>query len=246
MNIATNEILSSLQKKEYALALDKCEKFVSQCLSSFMNELTVNTATDFAGSTLLYANICSMIKKPWKCIPKLESAQGALRFMEDYITDKSILSETFHSFAEAYVRSGFIPEAIKLYYKEAFYAEKKDIVLEAISSFFYYLETVEEKQEFDLSFLKKKFSDDEIERIKKEASIEAENRILTDPIECTSVYLDIRYDLENRIDEILNHSDENEAPFCIRYWNIKKRILKEEFSIEWRSPEEMNPQIRFY
>lgn len=32
---------------------------------------------------------------------------------------------------------------------------------------------------------------------------------------------------------------------CFTYWNIKKRILKEKYNIEWHSPPELNPRVRF-
>ncbi len=246
MNPKMNDILISLDKGDFQKALEKCEGFVSECLASFMEELTINKATDFAGSTLLYAKICAMIKKPWKCIPKLESSQGALRFMEDFISDKSILSETFHSFAEAYERAGFLPEAINAYYKEAFYSESKDACLTALSTFFYYSEVIPKGKDYDLSFLKGKLSDKEIEKVKKGASAEAENRILTDPVEYSPEFLEARFDVENRVDEILWQTGDDPTPFCIRYWNTKKKVLKDLYSIDWKTPEEMNPQIRFY
>lgn len=33
--------------------------------------------------------------------------------------------------------------------------------------------------------------------------------------------------------------------FCHLYWRTKKRILKEEFGIEWKTPAEMNPGVMF-
>ena len=32
---------------------------------------------------------------------------------------------------------------------------------------------------------------------------------------------------------------------CYSYWDIKKRILKYDYGIEWKSPKEMNPRIVF-
>ncbi|MFC2038983.1 hypothetical protein ACFLUG_04360 [Chloroflexota bacterium] len=33
--------------------------------------------------------------------------------------------------------------------------------------------------------------------------------------------------------------------FCHRLWGEKKRILKEEYGIDWRSPQDMNPEMKF-
>lgn len=246
MNSMMNDILLLLEKENFSDALEKCEKFVSECLTSFMEALTINKATDFAGSVLLYAKICAMMKKPWKCVKKLDSAQGALRFMEDFIGDKSILSDAFHSFAEAYERAGFLPEAAKAFYKEAFYAENGDTCLHALSSFFYYKEMSSDSSDYDLSFLKNRLSEEDVVRVKEEAFVEVKNGLLTDPVEKTNEFLEVRYDVEARVDEILNRELNEDLPFCIRYWNTKKRVLKEEFSLDWKTPQEMNPGIRFY
>lgn len=32
---------------------------------------------------------------------------------------------------------------------------------------------------------------------------------------------------------------------CFVYWSIKQRILKEKFNIEWHSPSELNPRVKF-
>ena len=47
------------------------------------------------------------------------------------------------------------------------------------------------------------------------------------------------------IDESLSANPDESVPFCVNYWNEKKRILSEKFSIQWKSPIEMNPNIRF-
>jgi hypothetical protein len=33
--------------------------------------------------------------------------------------------------------------------------------------------------------------------------------------------------------------------FCHLYWETKKRVLKEQFGIDWKSPSEMNPDVLF-
>ena len=33
--------------------------------------------------------------------------------------------------------------------------------------------------------------------------------------------------------------------FCHQYWAFKKRILKEKFDIDWKTPQELNPNVRF-
>lgn len=33
--------------------------------------------------------------------------------------------------------------------------------------------------------------------------------------------------------------------YCHQYWETKKRILKEKYGIDWKSPSEMNPDVLF-
>ena len=33
--------------------------------------------------------------------------------------------------------------------------------------------------------------------------------------------------------------------YIVIYWNVKKSILKENFDIDWKTPEELNPDILF-
>ena len=33
--------------------------------------------------------------------------------------------------------------------------------------------------------------------------------------------------------------------YCHSYWAVKKRILKEQYGIDWRSPAELNPHILY-
>ena len=33
--------------------------------------------------------------------------------------------------------------------------------------------------------------------------------------------------------------------YCHSYWAAKKRILKEEYGIDWKSPSELNPGVLF-
>ena len=78
------------------------------------------------------------------------------------------------------------------------------------------------------------------------AEEEANSQILNDPIENTDEFLLIRFDIEAKVDKALAMSTPSDEPYCARYWNEKQRILKEEFHIEWNTPAQMNPNIRFY
>lgn len=67
--------------------------------------------------------------------------------------------------------------------------------------------------------------------------------IIIDPVEQTPEYLAIERVLEMRIKAKIGEG--GYLGYCFLYWDCKKRILKEEFGIDWKSPEELNPHVRF-
>lgn len=79
-----------------------------------------------------------------------------------------------------------------------------------------------------------------------------------DRVELSLKYLLIRRKLEKEVEaeleefiaymESKGHHIRRHAigsGLCFTYWNIKKRILKEKYNIEWHSPSELNPRVRF-
>ena len=65
-----------------------------------------------------------------------------------------------------------------------------------------------------------------------------------DPVEYTEKYLNILVELEVKIEFELRGVRE-QIGYCFQYWEIKQRILKEDYGIEWKSPAELNPSTRF-
>ena len=66
-----------------------------------------------------------------------------------------------------------------------------------------------------------------------------------DPVEYTDEYLKIELELERLIRKQIGENEEERLGFCHLYWGTKKKILKEQFGIEWQSPAELNPDINF-
>lgn len=68
-----------------------------------------------------------------------------------------------------------------------------------------------------------------------------------DPIEDTKEYKDIADELEEKINckMILLDMPTSAMGSCHFYWTIKKSILKEDYDIDWKSPEELNLNIIF-
>lgn len=67
--------------------------------------------------------------------------------------------------------------------------------------------------------------------------------MLRDSIEETQEYKKIEQELEKELSKLM----ENIPRFgsCHYYWANKKRILKEKYGIDWKSPAELNPHICF-
>ena len=64
-----------------------------------------------------------------------------------------------------------------------------------------------------------------------------------DPIERTKEYLAIKDELEELIAQRVGKG--GYRGWCHSYWACKKRILKEKYGIDWKSPAELNPGIKF-
>ena len=70
--------------------------------------------------------------------------------------------------------------------------------------------------------------------------------LVHDPIEETEGYLS----KERELEEKLRLYFEEKVGFlgkrfvsCFDYWAVKKKILKEEYQLEWKSPVELNPDV---
>ncbi|WP_300728064.1 hypothetical protein [uncultured Bacteroides sp.] len=65
-----------------------------------------------------------------------------------------------------------------------------------------------------------------------------------DPIEWTTNYESVIDEANKKIYDILKDHPRGMG-FCHAYWHVKKKVLSEDYGIEWRSPAEMNPGVLF-
>ena len=65
----------------------------------------------------------------------------------------------------------------------------------------------------------------------------------TDPVEYTDAYLAIEPEAERLIRELTGEGEY--LGFCHTYWATKKRVLKEEYGIDWQSPSDRHPGMLF-
>ena len=68
--------------------------------------------------------------------------------------------------------------------------------------------------------------------------------LLYDPVEDTVEYQNIRDELESELFKLMQNVDVKMGR-SYKYWSLKKRILKQKYNIDWKSPPEMNPGIIF-
>ena len=69
-------------------------------------------------------------------------------------------------------------------------------------------------------------------------------RIKHDPIEKTQEYKEAMEYVERRAFFYFFFKRKGMG-FCHTYWAFKKRILKEKFNIDWKTPQELNPDVMF-
>lgn len=68
--------------------------------------------------------------------------------------------------------------------------------------------------------------------------------IKSDPVEYTREWEEIYYDVEEELDRRFANAPKVHG-FCFIYWRAKKELLKDKYGIEWRSPSQMNPRVKF-
>ncbi len=242
----SEKIISLFQSGKLQSAQEVCADYIDQCKTQFMEELTLDTATNFAGSVLLFSQLCAAEKKPWKATLYLNDANGCIRFLEDFMTHREMLASTCFSFASAYEYAAFFPEASQYYQKAIRYSNDVSVLEEALFSYLLMTLRIHDTiPKRDLDLVREKIDSKTLSEIKKEAKDAFSKLIATDPIEKEQTFLDIRYEVEKRVDAQLLETDAENVPFCIRYWTSKKQILQDEFGITWRTPAECNPDIKF-
>jgi hypothetical protein len=69
---------------------------------------------------------------------------------------------------------------------------------------------------------------------------------LSEPIEKTKEFKKIVKKVDKEVEEILEARGERKGfGYCHSFWPEKKRLLREKYNIEWKTPIEMNPYVIF-
>jgi len=243
----TDALIKALNENRIGEGESMTLQLIGLAEQSFMDQLTLETATDLIGVVLLYCEFCSKEKKPWKATVQMERIEGALRFLADFMSDRDFAAKTLYRIASYYAYACFYPEAQR-YYELCLdvspeFDDAEDAVYFALINAF--RTGLDSMSEAEMKF-EKVLGSDRFRAVFTEAKNAFSSEILRDPLEREERFLKIRYDLEKSVDEFLVNSEEDLSdPFCIRYWNAKKRLLSERFGLEWKTPAEMNPEIQF-
>ncbi len=73
-----------------------------------------------------------------------------------------------------------------------------------------------------------------------------ESKLKHDPIEDDPKYKKIFETIDAEVNEILkDYPYRNRMGFGHVFWRTKKQLLKEKYGIDWKSEEEMNPNVIF-
>lgn len=237
-------ILDAFSSGSQREAESLCESTINTYQNAFMEALTVNTATDYIAVVILYCQITAKIKKPWRAVPKLEAVRGALRFIDDFMTDRETVASSYITVAESFAYAGFLPEAISYFHMSACITEDPALKENAFSQALYYSLRFGKIENELMESSQKAIGLELTKRLIFLAEEDLATQIKLDPVESSAEYLAIRYEIEKAVDEALESDCSNEC-FCLKYWRIKKKLLKDEFGISWMSPAEMNPDICF-
>lgn len=67
-----------------------------------------------------------------------------------------------------------------------------------------------------------------------------------DRVELTDEYRAVIRKVEREVRRLLRRDPmRHQMGFCFIYWDTKQKILREKYGIIWRTPAEMNPEVRF-
>jgi hypothetical protein len=88
-----------------------------------------------------------------------------------------------------------------------------------------------------------RMTDPDVSKDEKLRLIDEIRHLRYDPVQLTETWEENIYEVEKELDELFK-GEPMHMGFCFRYWSAKEAALAKR-SIEWRSPQIMNPHTRF-
>jgi len=256
--LALMDYLSLLNTERAAdLGVSFTSRMLERISSAMEAHPTADVAVDQLYTCLLLQQFHVMQFDAWRAHPAIEKCSNALTLLEA----EGRLSDCLRFCQEAvdtYTEASFWPEAL------AHARRAHGFVRELIKQDIKVLENGELLDLQDSAFFVLKCAMNTAEGITAEmeaelqADLGAEQYAATladvtevhesepafDPVEMTPEYLAIRYELEEKIDEALEH-ERGYYDFCKEYWVAKRMILRGDYGIQWKSPAALNPSDEY-
>ena len=245
MNELVQTILLAFQSGDIVSAEQSCKQYISECKTAYMENLTLDTGTNYVGSVILFSQLCAQEKKPWRALEFLRDIEGCLRFLDDFMQDRQTLSDTYLSVSSAFEYAGDLPATFLYAQKSASLGERRDALEQcAVSLFYLSCRCGKEIPAEVKKHLERILGKESLLDLKSQGEEAAGVCLLFDPVELEDRYRAILFEVEREVDAKLSEETDSDAPFCLRYWRIKKSVLKEH-RIDWKSPADCNPGVRF-
>ncbi len=240
------------------LGISFTERMLERIIAAFEAHPTADLAVDQLYTCLLLQQFHSMQFDSWRAHPSIERCQNALTMLEAEGRWSDCLrycQDTANTYAEIH----FWPEALA--YAQRAYTSMRELLGQNIkvlengelldlsdSAFSVITCALHTKEGITLkteAMLQADLGNEGYAAVYEEAKDAADSEPETDPVELTPEYLAIRFELEEKIDEALEH-ERGYYDYCREYWMAKRMILRSEYGIRWKSPIVLNPNEEFH
>lgn len=255
---ALAEYLVLLQnERATSQGIDFCCRLFDRVSAAFHAHPTTDLAVDMLYACILVQQFYAMDFSPWRAHPTISASQDALKAVAADERDSDCMRYC-QATAELYAEAKFWPEALqyavqmhdaasRLLQKGVQRLEdgtRLDLRDTACAICMYASQTADGMTEDLMQKLTGELGAEDFAVVTADAA-DAVGDTVTDPVEKTEAYLAIRYELEEKIDDTLEHH-RGYYDYCKEYWMVKKLILRSDYGIAWKSPAVLNPGVEFH
>ncbi len=205
---------------------------------------------------LTFLQLCVLLAEAYDELedyrPMEELAHVVIRLMYDNMTPVEVYKETIPRFCSALGNSVYnhaLYKVLFMYVRSVLRENPNDESIKPLAKKLLKLNLLLEddpwraeewNKEFETA-ISRLFTQEELTKIMVNPKI---GHLKKDPVEYTRQWEEIYYDLEDELNERFE-SVPRHMGLCFHIWNVKKELLKEKYGINWRSPSQMNPRVRF-
>lgn len=250
------ELLNAERAAE--IGVDFSERMLERVANALEAHPTADLAVDQLYACLLVQQFHAMSCDLWRAHPAIVRSQNALVMLE---TDErwSDCLRYCQQTADTYAEARWWPEAVA--YAKRMHecvrqllaqgvtvlenGELLDLRDSAFTVCSYAQNTAEGVSDALVEQLISDLGNEGWNSVAEELAEAKEEAVISDPVELTPEYLAIRYELEEKIDDALEH-ERGYYDYCKEYWMAKRMILRSDYGIRWKSPAALNPTMEFH